>query len=290
MGRQIVRVNGVVIRARRLGETSKLVTLYTAEQGKLKVTAKGARQPRSRYGAALELFTQVQAICYLRDERELQTLGECDIVAQHGALLASLERLAYASAACELIDRLTLEGEPNPRLFQCLTGMLAALAEVGLGQLEALFWYFELRVAAALGFRPELVACVACRRAQVGAWWWFSAAAGGILCPDCGAGRGIRLAESSRRLLVELQGLRRYRRESIPAATPPPAEIRAALGSFLEYHGGARTSLRALDFLRAVHDGPPPPGASPVPAGARGERDAGDAGAAGAAERRGTSI
>jgi len=230
MGRQIVRVNGVVIRARRLGETSKLVTLYTAEQGKLKVTAKGARQPRSRYGAALELFTQVQAICYLRDERELQTLGECDIVAQHGALLASLERLAYASAACELIDRLTLEGEPNPRLFQCLTGMLAALAEVGLGQLEALFWYFELRVAAALGFRPELVACVACRRAQVGAWWWFSAAAGGILCPDCGAGRGIRLAESSRRLLVELQGLRRYRRESIPAATPPPAEIRAALG------------------------------------------------------------
>jgi DNA repair protein RecO (recombination protein O) len=259
MGRRIVRTRGVVIRTRRLGETSKLVTLYTAEHGKLKVTAKGARRPRSRFGAALELFSEVQAICYLRDERELQTLSDCDVIAAHEGLLPALERLAYASAACELVDGLTIEGEPNTRLYQCLTGMLQGLEEVEPPQLEPLFWYFQLRVAAAMGFRPELDQCVVCRRPLAGTGWWFSAPQGGAVCQDCGPADGIRMAESNLRLLAGLHRLRGYRRELVPAAPERPAEVRAALRGFLEYHGGARGPLRALEFLRALDASQPLP-------------------------------
>ena len=151
MGRQIVKTRAVVVRNRRMGETSKLVTLYSEEFGKLKVVAKGARRPKSKFGAALEVMTEVQAVCYLREDRDLQTLSECDVVQSFPALLRDFRRLSFASAACESVDRIAIEQEPNQRLYRCLAGVLAALEEVDPEQIESLFWYFQLRLAEAPG-------------------------------------------------------------------------------------------------------------------------------------------
>ena len=52
MPRTIIKTRGIVLRTMRMGETSRLVTLYTEDYGKLKVTAKGARKPKSKFGAA----------------------------------------------------------------------------------------------------------------------------------------------------------------------------------------------------------------------------------------------
>jgi DNA repair protein RecO (recombination protein O) len=253
--RAIVKTRAIVLRSRRLGETSKLVTLYTEDYGKLKVTAKGARKPRSKFGGALELMTEVQAVCYLREERELQVLSDCDVLCSHQRLAGDLPRLAFGSAACELIDLLTIESEPNGRLYRCLAGVLDALEEVGPEQLEPLFWYYQLRLVATLGYRPELAQCVVCRRVLEGRWLWFSAALGGGLCQTCGQAHGIRMAGDSLRFLRDLQALKAYRREAIPPVPPRYGEIRQVMRSFLEYHSGERGRLRALGFLESVGAG-----------------------------------
>ncbi|MEE3264662.1 MAG: recombination protein O N-terminal domain-containing protein, partial [Candidatus Latescibacterota bacterium] len=41
MARVIVKTDAVVLRTMRMGETSKLVTLFSEKHGKLKVMAKG---------------------------------------------------------------------------------------------------------------------------------------------------------------------------------------------------------------------------------------------------------
>jgi len=246
-----------VLHTRTLGETSKLVTLYSEGCGKLKVTAKGARQPKSKFGGRLELLSEIQAVCYVRDDRELQILSDCEILQAHWRLAVDLERFCFGSAAIELIDRLTIEGEPNVRLYICLTGFLGALGEVAADQLEPLFWYYQLRVIAALGYRPELVWCVICRKKLEGPWLWFNAAQGGGLCPDCGRSNGLRIAGQNLRLLAYLQGLKTYRKEAIPPNPEQNAECRMVMCSFVEYHGGFGRRLRALDFLK------PLPGLSP---------------------------
>jgi DNA repair protein RecO (recombination protein O) len=252
MPRSIVKTKAIVLRGQRLGETSKLVTLYTQDYGKIKVTAKGARKPKSKFGGSLELMNEVHAVCYLRDERDLQTLSDCETLHARPQLTEDLERLSFGSAACELIDHLTIEGEANRRLYLCLAGVLEGLSEVESEQTEPLFWYYQLRVSEALGYRPELAQCVSCRKELVGPWLWFSAASGGGLCPACGQGNGIRMAGQSLRHLSHLQEVRSYSKEAIPATPGRRGEIRAALRSFLEYHGGGRGPLRALEFLEAV--------------------------------------
>lgn len=276
MGRQIVKTRAVVVRTRRMGETSKLATLYSEEFGKLKVTAKGARRPKSKFGAALEVMTEVQAVCYLREDRDLQTLSECDVLKSFPALLCDFRRLSFASAACESVDRIAIEQEPNQRLYKCLTGVLAALEEVDPEQVESLFWYFQLRLAEALGYRPELSGCVSCNAALAGCEApYFSAGLGGGLCSECHRAEsapkedgyrwggaieeeqlarysrngGNRVAADSLGFLARLQNIRTYSKEAIPPQPPGCGEIRAILGGFLEYHGGAGGRLKALEFL-----------------------------------------
>jgi DNA repair protein RecO (recombination protein O) len=254
MPSRIVKTRALVLRARRMGETSKLLTLYTEDEGKLRAMAKGARKPKSKFGGALELMTEVQVVCYLRDERELQTLSDCDALRSSPALLKDLERLSFGSAACELIDRLTVDRDPNRRLYRCLAGVLGGLGEVEGRQVEPLFWYFELRAAEALGYRPELRQCVSCRALLEGEWLWFSAALGGSLCARCGgAGGGIRVAGDSLRLLAGLQGLAAYQPGAIPPAPARRGEIRSLLRGFLEYYGGQHSHLKSLDFLEAIN-------------------------------------
>jgi DNA repair protein RecO (recombination protein O) len=278
MPRLIVKTKAIVLRARRMGETSKLVTFFTEEFGKLKVTAKGCRKPKSKFGASLELMTEVQVVCYLREDRDLQTLSDCDLLREHPSLLGDLQLMSYGSAACEMIDRLTIDQEPNKRIYACLKGVLRGLEEVAAPQVEPLFWYFQLRLTEALGYRPELTECVGCRqglatRGEVA----FSPSLGGGLCRPCargggagavGEGRGEAVLEAdggyhypgwteggypvaaeSMDFLARLQGLATYRKEAIPPRPHAGGEIRRMLRGFVEYHCGQSGRLKALEFL-----------------------------------------
>ena len=279
MPRLIVKTKAIVMRSWRMGETSKLVTFYTEDYGKIKVTAKGARKPKSKFGAALELMTELQAVCYLRDDRELQTLSDCDLLRTFPSLLGDLQLMSYGSAACEMIDRMTIDQEPNKRIYACLKGVLRGLGEVTSQQVEPLFWYFQVRLAEALGYRPELTECVGCRQSlDTRGLLSFTAALGGGLCRSCSqrggvvggvaegpgaaaleveggyhskgwAEGGYLVAAESIHFLARLQSLEVYRKEAIPARPNRGGEIRRMLRGFLEYHCGQDGRLKSLDFL-----------------------------------------
>jgi len=252
MPRTIIKTRGIVLRSRRMGETSRMTTLYTEDFGKLKVTAKGARRIKSKFGSALELMAEVQAVCYIRDTRDLQTLSECELLTPPPVLSADLQRFSFGSAAIELIDGLTIEGEPNKRLYQCLSGVLRGLEEVDTTQIESLFWYYELRVLDALGYSPELRQCVTCRGELIGPWLWFSSAQGGGMCAACGQGHGTRLPGESLHFLAHLQSLRAYAKDALPPTPARRGEIRAVLSAFIDYYGSGRGHLRSLHFMESL--------------------------------------
>ena len=55
-------------------ESSRILRFITREGGLQAVIAKGARRPRSRFGAALDLFAQGSAQILVKPGRDLQTL------------------------------------------------------------------------------------------------------------------------------------------------------------------------------------------------------------------------
>ncbi|MGB8880961.1 MAG: DNA repair protein RecO, partial [Solirubrobacteraceae bacterium] len=59
-----LRTEAIVLRSIRYGEADRILHLYTTSYGRLSAIAKGARRPRSRFGARLEPFFHIHVILH----------------------------------------------------------------------------------------------------------------------------------------------------------------------------------------------------------------------------------
>ena len=183
----LLTTEGIVLKAQALGDTSRIVTVYTREHGLRKVVAKGARKTPSRFGFALEPLSRSRLVLYLKPDRDLHLLSQAEVLDPLGSRIADLVRLAHAQAALEIVDRLVWGEEPHPELYDLLRRTLDGCVRAPVAALPAVTLAFQLQLASLLGYRPRLDACAGCGGA-LSPRRLFSAARGGLLCDTC-AGR-----------------------------------------------------------------------------------------------------
>lgn len=150
----IVRTEAVTLRTFRYGETSLIASLFTRYAGRISVLARGARGPKSRFGATLQPMSYVEALYSYKATRSLQTLREASHVVRFPALSTDLARLTPGLRMVELVSALTEEGEPNVAIFNLLTESLQG-ANAAPDRPENALFYFEMRLAELLGFAPQ---------------------------------------------------------------------------------------------------------------------------------------
>src|SRR5579871_1222987 len=172
---------GLVLHRLNLGETDKILTLYTREHGKLSAVAKGARRAGSRLSGATELFTDSRFL--LATGKTLDIVTQCEIRESFPALRADLERLARATYFCELLDRLTQERDSlqSAELHDLTLAALALLQREN-RYLDGVVHAYELQLLAELGYAPVLDRCVRCGEPLGQRPVGFSPALGGTLC------------------------------------------------------------------------------------------------------------
>lgn len=141
-----------MLRSIEYGETSRIVTLYTRDRGKITVMARGARAAKSRFGAALQPMSYVQVVFYHKPGRELQTLSEAAHVRAFNDIGRSLEKMAVGFRIVDIAASL-LEEERSPHIFGLLVGALEALNDTS-GATGPLLPFFQMKLATALGFEP----------------------------------------------------------------------------------------------------------------------------------------
>ena len=94
-------LEGIVISTRPYGESDRLVTFFTKEQGKITGIAKGVRKPTSRKRGALEVFNIVRL--QMTDSGSLGIITEVQLISSHGELRTDLNKMAVAYFFCEVI-------------------------------------------------------------------------------------------------------------------------------------------------------------------------------------------
>jgi DNA repair protein RecO (recombination protein O) len=185
-------VEAFVLRMRPLGEADRILTLFSKERGKLTGVAKGVRKTQSKFGARLEFMSRSQLT--LHAGRSLDTITSARLVKGVWEHLVVPEVYSLASYVAEAIDGLCEPDLPVPELFELLgefAEVIAARSTRALpGSLEGLRAVIDLRMLAALGFAPELEACVRCgsplgNRPFAGGRAALSPEAGGLVCRRC---------------------------------------------------------------------------------------------------------
>lgn len=177
---------GLLIRAVDFSETSKIVTFYTREFGKLGAMAKGAKRLKSSFSVALDLLSVCRIGVIRKSSAELDILTEAVLEERFAGLRRSLRSLHAGYYLAEVLDGLTQVSEPSPPIYDLVIETLRRLAAE-----DDAFWplvRMNTRLMTELGYGLQLDACVSCgaespskRRMAL------SIAGGGVVCDACAA-------------------------------------------------------------------------------------------------------
>lgn len=242
------RVNAIVIRVKDFQEADRLVTLYSRERGKLRAVAKGARRLRNRLRGSTQLFCS--GVYSLYTGRGLAGLNQGQITEPFINLREDLVKMTYAAYFAEMVDVL-VEEEAGGELYPFLLSVFTRL-ERGEDP-EILGRFFEIRLLAALGYKPELERCTSCRIAAAGnGEVWFSPSQGGVLCAGC-AGRAadaVRMTPGALEVLKRLLAADAARLHVLKVSYEMRYELERVLRAFVNEH--LPRPLKSLDFLQMV--------------------------------------
>ncbi|MCK4372197.1 MAG: DNA repair protein RecO [candidate division Zixibacteria bacterium] len=267
------KTEAVVLKAFNWSESSRTVIFFSHRFGKLALVDKGGRSFKSKRGrivgfAVLEITfydSQKESSGYIRDVDPLETFS----FEKEG----TMGRLAYGSAACELLHLLLPEEETQIDLYDYFVGYLKCVDVADKRSLPALFLAFFLRTLSHLGYHPSLTHCAACGRAdqagagqagadQVGSlaasqpadYVSFCAERGGVVCSSCQtpADQYIRLSSACFEQLVTLQSASLAEAAAMPITYADTELLLEALTRFVSCQTGVSGELKSLEFLRKL--------------------------------------
>lgn len=239
----LYRDQGVVLRTHKLGETDRIITFLTRENGKVRAVAKGVRRPGSRFGSRLEPTGHVAVQCYRG--RNLDIVTQVETIDANRNLREDYELLTHAISMLEAVDQVAQEREPDPVMYRMLEGALRTLAVEKSSIVSVAFLW---KLLSHEGFHPVLTSCARCETEFSTAVELvaFDIAEGGGLCSSCAAGGGRRVSSGA---IVVISALVDSRVRAV-LDQPPPVEVLLEVERLgvaaLEHHSERRLRSVAL--------------------------------------------
>ena len=144
-------------------ETSLILDLFTREQGRLAVAAKGAKRPYSQLRPVLRPFQRLavalgrvpkSADPQAEPAAEVQTLRSAEWAG--GAAMLTGAALFSGFYLNELLMKLLARHDPHPALFDAYAQTLPALAAADDAQVQAALRAFEMTLLRQIGVLPDL--------------------------------------------------------------------------------------------------------------------------------------
>ena len=250
----ICKANCLVLKSMKLRESSRIITLYSKQFGKMKVVAKGILLPKSRLCGNLENFSQVDVVFYKKENAELYILSQADLVNPFYKICQDLDRFAIASTGMELLDKLVSWEESSSKVFDLAMDFLTQVESSEKKSLKAILLAYVLKLVTLLGYKPKLEACVVCDKNVKGKSIFFSPERGGLVCPACARDDSfyIRFSKDSVDKASQLRRIVLRNAGKIKISEKESDEVLGGVLDFLDFHVGRGKDLKSMEFFKSV--------------------------------------
>ncbi len=206
---------GILLDVFNLQERDRIVSFLTAEQGKKRGVARGARTKFSRFAGQLQPLTKVAVTWFEKEGQDLVRISDVELIRSASTLQSDLEGILLGSYLADHMMEFAQENEESSTSYRLLDATLDALLSGCDRNLAAR--YFEVWVLRLNGIFPAPTECPLCGRALEERVVFLESEAI-LVCLDC--------AQGGRRIEVgaeELEFLRRSARENLQQMSQRPS-------------------------------------------------------------------
>jgi DNA repair protein RecO (recombination protein O) len=145
---RVSKTIGIILKRRSVGEADRIITVFTKEEGKITIKAKGVRKITSKRASHIEPLNK--AILGIYKTPGMSVLTEIETLVSYDAIKQNLARVGLAYHICELVDSLCPENQENEAIFALLEQILNDLAS--LPKVGATIHTFEIELLRVLGY------------------------------------------------------------------------------------------------------------------------------------------
>ena len=115
----------LVLKSYNLAEADRIVVFFTREHGIVRGVAKGAKRLMSKFGSTLELFSTVHLTYFQKDDRELVSIQEVELVRSCFAEASDPDCLKTFSYIADLLMAFAPPHDPDETLYRMTQACLA---------------------------------------------------------------------------------------------------------------------------------------------------------------------
>lgn len=184
----IFETEALVLRTYNLAEADKIVVCLSRSAGLIRGVAKGCRKLRNRFGASLEPFTLINLTYYEKENQELVSFRQTEILRSRFNLSGNPSILTGFSYMGDLLIDFSPPHQANDNLYRMALACFEAASQSP-SDLESVLRYFEVWLLKIEGFLPDLKACANCHRGFVDEIVYLSGDLS-LRCAQCSDSRG----------------------------------------------------------------------------------------------------
>ena len=245
-----LKTSAIVIKSINWSDSSRIITLFTREKGRVDVVAKGSRKIKSKFHGLLETMNLVDTVIYFSSKRELQTLGEVSIENSFQSIRSDLTKTGSAFSILELVHLYFHQGAGDQIFFDFLKEILISVNKSD--DPEIVLWYFMLKLSSYLGFKPEFKLCRICEKNVQQEVVEFNLAEGSVVCENCNnhSNQESRFPKYTRDYLLLLQNTSYKKVLLINSPKNREFPYLQFLISYLQHHTEQRLELSSMKYFK----------------------------------------
>ena len=159
----VVETEALILRSYGLADADKIIVCFTRQQGIVRGVAKGAKRLKSRFGSTFEPFTTVKLSYFQKDERELVSIQDAEIIRSSFTIASDPAFLATFSHLADRLLAILPPHDPQETLYRMASACIDA-ASLEPTALERIQVYFEVWLLKLAGYFPDWDNCSVCHR------------------------------------------------------------------------------------------------------------------------------
>jgi len=152
-------IPGLVLRVTPYKETDAILSILTADRGKLSVKARGLRRKNSPLIASCQLLAYAEFTLF--EHRGLYTINEAHPINLFEDLRGDICKLSLATYFAQVAELISQEDAPSTELLSLVLNCFYAMTRLDIPQ-QQVKAVFELRIACLAGYTPGLYRCHQC--------------------------------------------------------------------------------------------------------------------------------